>query len=292
MSILEDIYERITLLRAHGVRMKDMAAAAGWPSSMFSALYSSVLPAYCAEMAKGISSEVAINHALAYVNNVSRKRLTAESAALLDALTHIEVPEPRTPEPVLPFQRTLAEASRRSVQAAGEYAGCYLSYSMASSRKALKVEPYLIAPDRDRHYVQVTHLSIYGTAHAGFALLDSPRLLYLTFNERSLPELALFTIYLQIPLYARPNLLKGLYLSFDYNYNPIARRIVFVKQPGGADTFRKLEARLVEEDAIEGRERFYFDYTCQPTDALHTCSVPASRLDEQDLVAEKQILGL
>ena len=49
------------------------------------------------------------------------------------------------------------------------------------------------------------------------------------FNERETPQLALFTIYLQLPMFDYPQMLKGLYLCLDYNRNPIARRIVFVK---------------------------------------------------------------
>lgn len=292
MAILEDIYERITLLRAHGVRMKDMAAAAGWPSSVFSALYSSVLPAYRTDMAKGLAPEVAINRALAYVNNVSKKRLLSDAVPLRDALMRIELPEPQTPDSPLPFQQPLADACRRTVQSIGEYAGSYLSYSMASSHPALKVEPYRIVPDRDGRFVRVDHRSVYDTEHSGFALLDKPRHLYLTFNERTMPELAFFTIYLQTPLYDHPTFLKGLYLSFDYNHNPIARRIVFVKQSADTDTFRQLKARVVEEGELTPQERYYFDYTCQRNDALRTCTVPTPRLDEHDLIAEKQILDI
>lgn len=292
MTILEEIHERIAALRAAGVRMKDMAATVGWAPNVFSALYSSVLPAYRAELAKGAAPEAALDRALACVNNVSRRRLLASADALRDALVRIGPPERPMPQPALPFLQPLAETSRRSAQAAVPYAGAYLSYSMSSSRPALKVEPYLIAPDAARHFVRVVHRSVYGSEHSGFALLNGPRHLYLSFNERRPPELALFTIYLQIPLYDNPAFLKGLYLSFDYNYNPIARRIVFVKQSAGADAFGSLEARLVPESDLSPRERYFFDYTCQPADALRTCSVPAPRLDEQDLVAEKQILGL
>ena len=292
MTILEEIHERIATLRAAGVRMKDMAAAAGWTPNVFSALYSSVLPAYRAEVAKGAAPEAALDRALACVNNVSRRRLQATAGAVRDALARIEPPERPTPPATLPFQRPLAEAACRSAEAAAPYAGAYLSYSMSSSRPALKVEPYLIAPDTARHYIRVVHRSVYGAEHSGFALLNGPRHLYLSFNERRLPELALFTIYLQIPLFDKPGFLKGLYLSFDYNYNPIARRIVFVKQSADAAAFRSLEARLVPEDSLSQRERYFFDYTCQPADALRTCNVPSPRLDEQDLVTEKQILKI
>ena len=53
--------------------------------------------------------------------------------------------------------------------------------------------------------------------------------IYLMFNENKEPQLALFNICLKIPMYDRPPFLRGVYTCFDYNYNPIARRILFVK---------------------------------------------------------------
>lgn len=67
------------------------------------------------------------------------------------------------------------------------------------------------------------------------------------FNERDLPQFALVTIYLQLPHYEFPTMLKGLYLCLDYNHNPIARRIVLVKQSDSTDirTFLEMESKLV-----------------------------------------------
>ena len=54
--------------------------------------------------------------------------------------------------------------------------------------------------------------------------------------NRELPQFALVTIYLQLPHYEFPALLKGLYLCLDsLNHNPIARRIVLVKQSDSTD---------------------------------------------------------
>ena len=46
--------------------------------------------------------------------------------------------------------------------------------------------------------------------------------------------MALFSIYLQLPMYDSL-LSEGLYLSLDYNRNPISRRILFVKQSDSTD---------------------------------------------------------
>ena len=59
--------------------------------------------------------------------------------------------------------------------------------------------------------------------------------------------MALFSIYLQLPMYDFPPFLKGLYLSLDYNRNPISRRILFVKQSDSTDMeeFLELKGELV-----------------------------------------------
>ena len=73
-------------------------------------------------------------------------------------------------------------------------------------------------------------MSAYNTTHRGVGLFNNHQNGYIFFNERESPQMALFSIYLQLPMYDFPPFLKGLYLSLDYNRNPIARRILFVKQ--------------------------------------------------------------
>ena len=109
------------------------------------------------------------------------------------------------------------------------YSGIYISYSLSSSSNALKVEPYLITPADSNDHVKVVHMSAYNTTHFGTAVFNNHQNAYIFFNEREAPQLALFTIYLQLPMYDFPHLLKGLYLCLDYNRNPIARRILFIK---------------------------------------------------------------
>ena len=69
-------------------------------------------------------------------------------------------------------------------------------------------------------------MSAYNTTHFGTAVFNNHQNAYIFFNEREAPQLALSTIYLQLPMYDFPHLLKGLYLCLDYNRNPIARRIL------------------------------------------------------------------
>lgn len=115
---------------------------------------------------------------------------------------------------------------------------------------------------------------------------------YLMFNERDLPQFALVTIYLQLPHYEFPNMLKGLYLCLDYNHNPIARRIVMVKQSDSTDTneFLKMEGRLVPKAELTPELEVYYNYTCQEGDYIKTCTVPSPKLDETDLEREKKLL--
>ena len=49
---------------------------------------------------------------------------------------------------------------------------------------------------------------------------------YLMFNEQKRLQLALKVVYLQLPIIEYPNYLKGIYLTHDYNRNPIARRVL------------------------------------------------------------------
>ena len=119
-----------------------------------------------------------------------------------------------------------------SAQEVYNYSGIYISYSLSSSSNALKVEPYLITPADSNDHVKVVHMSAYNTTHFGTAIFNNHQNAYIFFNEREAPQLALSTIYLQLPMYDFPHLLKGLYLCLDYNRNPIARRILFIKDGG------------------------------------------------------------
>ena len=119
-----------------------------------------------------------------------------------------------------------------SAQEVYNYSGIYISYSLSSSSNALKVEPYLITPADSNDHVKVVHMSAYNTTHFGTAVFNNHQNAYIFFNEREAPQLALSTIYLQLPMYDFPHLLKGLYLCLDYNRNPIARRILFIKDGG------------------------------------------------------------
>ena len=109
------------------------------------------------------------------------------------------------------------------------FSGIYLSYSISSGSHSLKIEPYLITPAETGCYAEVGHNNAYGVTHWGVVMMNGMNHLYLTFNENQPPQLALYHICLKLPMYDHPPLLRGIYTCFDYNYNPVARRILFVK---------------------------------------------------------------
>ena len=95
-----------------------------------------------------------------------------------------------------------------SAQEVYNYSGIYISYSLSSSSNALKVEPYPITPADSNDHVKVVHMSAYNTTHFGTAVFNNHQNAYIFFNEREAPQLALSTIYLQLPMYDFPHLLK------------------------------------------------------------------------------------
>lgn len=292
MNDLIEIYRRIEYLRNNGLKMKEIADYVGLAPSVLSALYSSVLPTYVTSLKQGHSEEDSLDMALAQVNNVSKKRLLGNLVSMKELLFGLE---PASGEiQVNPFMEMLNAEVQRSVQEVYNYSGSYLSYSLSSSCQCLKVEPYLIEASEDNTYVKVTHMSAYNTTHRGVGLFNSHQNGYIFFNEREIPQMALFSIYLQLPMCDFPPLLKGLYLSLDYNRNPIARRILLVKQSDGTDMeeFLELKGELVPIDKLSPLQRKYYDYTCREGDCIRTCMVPSPQLNENDLEREKKMLSI
>ena len=293
MNELIEIYKRIEYLRNNGVKMKEIADHTQMAASVISSLYSSVLPTYIGEVKKGIAEEEALDYALSQVNNVSKKRLLGSLESMKARLLELEPPQ-EGEKRKSPFWEMMAKESRASAQKANNYSGIYMSYSLSSAADALKVEPYLIAASENNEYVRVVHMSAYNTTHAGVGLFNNHTTSYILFNERECPELALFTIYLQLPMYDFPQMLKGLYLCLDYNRNPIARRILFVKQSDSTDMdeFLTLKGEIIPKDKITEALMPYYDCTCRPGDYIKTCTVPSPSLNTQDLEREKKMLEL
>ena len=293
MNELTDIYKRIEYLRNKGVKMKDMADHTNMSASVLSSLYSSVLPTYIEQVKKGIGEEDALDYALSQVNNVSKKRLLGSLKELKEQLCQLE-PAQVAGQKSNPVLAMLTEEMAHSTQDAYNYSGIYMSYSLSSSMQALKAEPYLICPSENNEYVKVVHNSAYNITHYGTCLFSNHQNAYLFFNEREAPQIALFTIYLQLPMYDFPHMLKGLYLSLDYNRNPIARRILFVKYSDSTslDDFLELKGRIIPQEELTDELLPYYNYTSQKEDCIKTCSVPSPRLDASDLEREKKLLEI
>lgn len=292
MQELTDIYKRIEYLRHNGVKMKEIADRIDMAPSVLSALYSSVLPAYL-ELLKTQAPEEALDDALALVNNVSKKRLLGNLSEIKERLFDME-PQQDTSPGGNPFLRLLEKEMRDSVDEAYNYSGTYLSYSLSSSSDSLKIEPYLICASENSDYVKVGMINAYKSVHWGCGIINHHQNSYLMFNEREFPQFAMVTIYLQLPHYEYPTMLKGLYLCLDYNHNPIARRIVLVKQSDNTDfdTFMKMESKLIPESELTPEQEIYYNYTCREGDYIKTCSVPSPKLDETDLEREKKMLKI
>ncbi len=294
MDELQEIYDRITYLRKRRVKMKDMAQRSGIIPSVFSALYSTVLPIYLKNREKGLDREQALDDALIWVNNVSKKKLLSMVSPLKETLMTMDAPpiENLIKPAGIPFLAQLEQVSRQTLRQAANYHGIYLSYSVSSSTPSLKIEPYLIAPSENKSFLEVGHRSAYHNTHWGMAFMNGMNHLYLTFNESRFPQLALFHICLKLPMYDRPPFLRGIYTCFDYNYNPIARRILFVKVSDSIDrhTFLSLEGKLKTEKELTEEELSYYHYTCGKTDALRMYNIPCPSMSLADLEEEKNLM--
>ena len=130
-----------------------------------------------------------------------------------------------------PFLDDIEREAIKYLPNAGVYTGLYLAYSSSSFSDGLKVEPYMITSITDGETLpKVYSQSMSGDYYAGIGLFSPFQIGYLMFNEQKRLQLALKVIYLQLPIIEYPNLVKGIYLTHDYNRNPIARRILFVRQ--------------------------------------------------------------
>ncbi len=295
MDELRQIYERISYLRAKGIKMKDIAESTQMVPSVLSALYSTVLPAYIKNRDKGMEMDEALDASLVWVNNISKKKLFNMLPKLKEGIFSVDMTvKSKDTNTIIPFIETLMYNLHETVNRINTFSGIYMSYSISSSSNALKIEPYLIAPSDDGNYIEVGHNNAYGSTHWGAAFMNSTDHLYLMFNEKEKPQMALFNICLKLPMFDNPKYLKGVYTCLDYNYNPIARRILFVKVSDkiSRSEFLKIKGEVKTEDKLNDMEKAYFHYTCQKEDVIRMCAIPAPQMNEQDLILEKKILSI
>ena len=293
MDDLKERYERMKFLRRKGVKMKDIAECTGMIPSVLSALFTTVLPEYVKNRDKGKDEDESLDAALVWVNNVSKKKLLGSIGKMKAALFKMEA-APKTPVEKQENMHIgdIADIMKGAVNLVTNFSGVYLSYSVSSSSDSMKVEPYLIAPSENGDYVEVVHNNVYGSTHHGFVLMNGLNHIYMIFNENRLPQLALFNICLKLPMYDRPPYLRGIYTCFDYNYNPIARRILFVKVSDDVsrEEFLKVKGCLKQYDGLDDREKLFYDYTCGVDDVVRMRDVPTPKMTDADLVVEKELL--
>lgn len=294
MDDLKEIYERIKFLRGKGVKMKEIAAQTGFTPSVLSALFTTVMPEYFKNKDKGMPEDEALDGALVWVNNVSKKKLLGQLDKMKAAIFAMDaVPTAACGDADNMHRDIIAHAMKGAVDGCTAFSGMYMSYSVSSSSSAMKIEPYLITPSADGGYVEVVHNNAYGSTHHGFALMNGLSHMYIMFNENRPPQLALFSICLKLPMYERPPYLRGIYTCLDYNHNPIARRILFVKASDGTsrEDFLSAKGCLKQYEELDDRERLYYKYTCGGEDVVRMRDVPAPRMTDDDLLAEKELLA-
>ncbi len=293
---ISNIYIKIKQFRDSGAKMKDIAESVFISSSVLSALYSTVLPSIIDMVSNGNDFDSALEESIQLVNNVSKKRfyeiLDSMEKELLDASNNTFVAYNSVDNAF--FGDIQQEATKHLTQA-NNYSGIYLSYSRSSYKDALKIEPYLISGiEKGEIMPKVSFINYHNIEYNGVAIFTSHQVGYILINEQGNRLFGLRNISLQLPLYNKPNIIKGMYLSHDFSHNPIARRIVFVKHSDSTsiEEFRKLEAKIVDIENLSQSERAYYDYTCCEGDYIRSVMYCSPSEDAQELVMEKKLLSI
>lgn len=286
----QELYQRIEYLRSGGVRMKEIADCIDMAPSVLSSLYTTVLPTYFNSL-KSNTSDEALEMALGQVNNVSKRRLLTNLPELLLRLSDLQPNEPNTLKGNL-FAEQMMEEMQLSARKIEHISGIYYSYSLSSSNDCLKKEPFIIL--QSETHARIGRLSAYGEQQWGFIVAGDPQNFYCLLNETPAPLITMVSVYLQIPLFKHPRQLRGLYMGLDYNRNPVARRILLVKQTESTEMtdFLSLESGLIAKEEFTPEQQVYYDYTCQTGDFIKMCTVPSLQMNETDLIKEKKMLAL
>lgn len=161
-------------------------------------------------------------------------------------------------------QRGIISSARKTTN----ICGLYTSYSLSSSSDCLKCEPYIITLSDNKDHIRIGRLNAYDEVQWGIGVNGDPQNFYCMFSENPVPPLTLVTVYLQIPMFKNPRQLRGLYLGLDYNRNPVARRIVLIKESESTDIeeFLAMKNGLIAKEDFTPEQQSYYDYTCQTGD--------------------------
>lgn len=289
LEYFEEVYGLINSLRQKGVRMKDIAHYVDLQPSVLSALYSTVLPTYVNKK-KELGDEEALDFAFSQVNNISKKRLSKSIPNIYLSLQLFNSDQKSVSKDT--FIRSLGNFAQKTDETAFSYLGLYYSYSISSARDALKIEP-LILTNGENKSIKVLRKSAYNSINTGVAIVNSGYSLYIMLNESDESQLALVTIYLQLPFYENVQFLRGIYMALDYNRNPIARRILFVKKSDSPDegNFHSIEGKIVEKTDLQSELNTYYNYVSGISDTIKMYSIPFPQFNHEDLITEKKILS-
>ena len=289
------LYEQMKKLRETGVRMKDISEETNIASSVLSSLYSSVLPVYVNLRSNGEDPEKSLDQALQQVNNVSKRKLLGCLDALYEKVCHIDARFINTNNNGRRFLDDIEKEAVKYLPNAGVYTGLYLAYSSSSFSDGLKVEPYMIASITDGDTMpKVYSQSMSGEYYTGVGLFSPFQIGYLMFNEQKRLQLALKVVYLQLPIIEYPNILKGIYLTHDYNRNPIARRILFIRQGDEIplEEFANMRTEVIPKALLNNELIDYYNYTCEEGDVIKSMMLVSPEKGLNDLKREKELLKL
>lgn len=295
MDTLIEVYNKLRKLRDCGVKMKDIAEETDMTSSVLSSLYSTVLPAYVSAVSSGTEEEQAIDAALLLVNNVSKKKLMGGLESFYEKLSKIEPRFLSQNNNERPFLDDIEKEAIKYVGNVANYSGLYTAYSRSSYKEGLKIEPYLICPIEEGEMMpKVYCVNETGQRYTGVGIFSSQQIGYLLFNEQKRLQMGLKTIFLQLPMFEHPSSIRGLYLTHDYNRNPIARRIILVKEPQSVSVsdFQELKTRILSKEELTETEKRYYDYTCQENDYIRSFMINSPDGNLNDLIVEKKILDV
>ena len=97
-----------------------------------------------------------------------------------------------------------------------------------------------------------------------------------------------------MPIIEYPDLLKGIYLTHDYSRNPIARRVIFVRQGDEIplEEFAEMRTEVIPKDKLNEEQQAYYNYTCKEGDVIKSMMLVSPDKNFEELKREKEMLKL
>ena len=88
--------------------------------------------------------------------------------------------------------------------------------------------------------------------------------------------------------------MKGIYLTHDYNRNPIARRILFVRKSDEIplEEFAELRTEVIPKEELTGELLDFYNYTCGQDDVIRSMMLISPDKNLKELKHEKLLLKI